>query len=118
MARIFYLHPERRNMQDVTKERKELDEQFETTGRNLQSIFTERQLNNNPGIHPVNGNYNLPGEDEEDDEREDDLVLGDEDEPNGDEEEFDVELDDELNEEDIDEDDLVIEADEDEEDDD
>jgi hypothetical protein len=105
-------------MQDVTKERKELDEQLETTGRKHQSIFTERQLTNHPDTHPVNGNYNLPDEDEDGDDREDDLVLGDEDEPSGDEEEFDVELDDELDEEDIDEDDLVIEADGDEEDDD
>ena len=118
MARLFYLHLERRNMQDVTKEGKELDEQFETTGRNHQSISIERQVFNNPNTHPVNGNYNLPDEDEDDDDTEDDLVLGDEDEPSGDEEEFDVELDDELDEEDIDEDDLVIEADDDGEDDD
>jgi len=104
-------------MQEALNERKELDEQFETIGRNPQGIFIERPLPASPDSHPVNGNYSLPDEDEEDDEdTEDDLILGDEDELSGDEEEYDVELDDELDEDDIDEDDLVIDADDDEED--
>jgi len=116
LARLFYLVIERRNMQDALNERKELDEQLETTGRNPQGIFIERPLSTSPDMHPVNGNYSLPDEDEEDDDdgTEDDLILGDEEELSGDEEEFDVELDDDLNEEDIDEDDLVIDADDDE----
>lgn len=114
MARLFYLLVERRNMQDALNERKELDEQLETIGRNPQGIFIERPLSTSPDAHPVNGNYSLPDEDEEDDDAtEDDLILGDEDELSGDEEEFDVELDDDLDEEDIDEDDLVIDADDD-----
>ena len=119
MARLFYLLVERRNMQDALNERKELDEQLETIGLNPQGIFIERPLSTSPDTHPVNGNYSLPDEDEEDDDdTEDDLILGDEDELSGDEEEYDVELEDDLDEEDIDEDDLVIDADEDEEEDD
>jgi hypothetical protein len=96
-------------MQDALDERKKLDEQFETTGRSPQGILIERP-STSPDTHPVNGNYSLPDEDE--DETEDDLILGDEDELSGDEEEYEIEVD-ELDEEDIDEDDLVIEADED-----
>lgn len=118
MARLFYPHNERRNMQDALNERKEPDEQFKTIGRNPQGIFIEQPMSTSPDTHPVNGNYSLPDEDDDDaDDTEDDLILGDEDEASGDEEEYDVELDDELNEEDIDEDDLVIEADDDEDDD-
>lgn len=116
MARLFYQYGERRNMQDALNERKELDEQLETIGRNPQGIFIERPLSTSPDTHPVNGNYSLPDEDEDDDDTEDDLILGDEDELSGDEEEYDVELEDDLDEEDIDEDDLVIDADEDEDD--
>ena len=55
-------------MQDASNERKELDEQFETIGRNPQGIFIERPLSTSPDTHPVNGNYSLPDEDEEDDD--------------------------------------------------
>ena len=48
-------------MQDALNESKELDEQLETTGRNIQGIFIERPLSTSPDTHPVNGNYNLPG---------------------------------------------------------
>jgi hypothetical protein len=97
-------------MQEALNERKELDEQLETTGRNPNGILIERP-STSADTHPVNGNYSLPDEDDAD--TEDDLILGDEDEVTGDEEEFDVELDDDLNEEDLDEDDLVINADDD-----
>jgi hypothetical protein len=99
-------------MQDALNERNELDEQLET-GRSSQRIFVERPLSTSPDAHPVNGNYSLPDEDD-DEETEDDLILGDEAELSGDEEEYDVELEDELDEDDIDEDDLVIKADDDE----
>ncbi len=97
-------------MRDGLNERNELDEQFNTVGRS-QGISVDRPLSTSPETHPVNGNYNLP--DEDDEETEDDLILGDEDELSGDEEEFEVELEDELDDEDIDEDDLVIKADDD-----
>ena len=101
-------------MQDGLKEHKELDEQFETMGRNHEGIFIERPLSTSSDTHPVNGNYTLPDEDEDDDDdTEDDLILGDEDELSGDEEEFEVEVDEDIDEEDIDEDDLVIDADDD-----
>lgn len=120
MARLFYPHIERRNMPDALNERKKLDEQLETTGRNPKGILIERPPTK-PDTQPVNGNYNLPDEDEDegDDDTEDDLILGNEEEVTGDEEEFDVELEEEMNEGEIDEDDLLIEADdEDDEDDD
>jgi len=65
----------------------------------------------NDEVKHVNGNYADPDEDEE---VEDDLVLGDEDQLEGDEEEFEVELDDtDLDEDDFDDDDLVIDTDDD-----
>ena len=67
--------------------------------------------------HPVNGNY-APDDEDEDDGDEDDLILGDEDEMVGDEEEFEVELDEDIDAEDVDEDDLVIDTEEDTEEDD
>jgi hypothetical protein len=104
-------------MQDALDERNELDEQFKKGGRTPKGIFIERPPSKSPDAHPVNGNYSLPDEDdddeEEDDETEDDLILGDENELSGDEEEFDVELEDDLDEDDIDENDLVIDADDD-----
>ena len=100
-------------MQDASNGRKELDEQLETTGRSPQRTFIERPLSINPDMHPVNGNYSLPDEDEDDDKTEDDLILGDEDELNGEEDEYEVELEDNVNDADIDEDDLVINADDD-----
>lgn len=69
-------------------------------------------------MKPVNGQH-LYNEDDDDDDVDDDddtveedLIIGDE-EAVGDEEEFDVELDDDLDEDDLDEDDLVIDADDD-----
>jgi len=99
-------------MQDALNERKELDEQFDMVGRASQRISLERSSSTSPETHPVNGNYSLPDEDD-DEKTEDDLILGDEDELSGDEEEYDVELADELDEDDIDDDDLVIKADDD-----
>ena len=63
----------------------------------------------------VNGNYADPDEDDDDDEEgEDDLVLGDEDALEGDEVEYEVELDDaDPDEDDINEDDLIIDTDDD-----
>jgi len=100
-------------MQEALEEQKNSDEQLKTTGRTPQGILIERPLSTSPDTHPVNGNYTLPDEDEEDDDTEDDLILGDEDELSGDEEEFEVEVDEDIDEEDIDEDDLVIDADDD-----
>jgi hypothetical protein len=112
LARLFYLAVQRRNMQDALNEHKELDEQLETTGRNPRGILIERP-STSPETHQVNGNSSLPDDDEDDAKTEDDLILGDEEEATGDEEEFDVELDDDLDDEDLDEDDLVIDADDD-----
>jgi hypothetical protein len=100
-------------MQETIDEQKNLDEQLETTGRTPQGILIERPLSTSSDTYPVNGNYTLPDEDENEDDTEDDLILGDEDELSGDEEEYEVEVDDELDDEDIDEDDLVIDADDD-----
>jgi hypothetical protein len=109
---------QRHTMQEALDEGKELDEQLETVGRNPIGILVERP-STSPDTHPVNGNYSLPDENEEDDDdTEDDLILGDEDEVTGDEEEFDVELEEDLNEDDLNEDDLVIDADDDEDEDD
>jgi hypothetical protein len=83
-------------------------------GRNPENVYIERPLPYSPDSRPVNGNYTP--DDEDDEVEEDDLILGDE-EATGDEEEFDVELADDLDEDDIDEDDLVIDSDDDFEDD-
>ena len=99
-------------MQDALDERNNLDEQFGTVGRTPQGIQIERPLSTSPDTHPLNGNYDLPDEDDGE-EKEDDLILGNEDELSGDEEEFEVEVDEDIDEEDIDEDDLVIDADDD-----
>lgn len=66
----------------------------------------------NTNVRPVNGKHTSLDE-EEDDANEDDLILGDESNAEGNEEEYDVELDDEFDEADIDEDDLVIDKDDD-----
>lgn len=84
-----------------------LDEQSET------EILLEKPFSTSPDSHPVNGNHSLPGENEDDDEVEEDLILGDEDQLEGDEEEYDVELEDDLEDVDIDDDDLVIGSDDD-----
>jgi hypothetical protein len=63
---------------------------------------------NDPNVKPLDEHL---ADDEDEDENEDDLILGDEDEAAGDEEEFDVELDDEIDDEDLNEDDLIIDAD-------
>jgi hypothetical protein len=100
-------------MQEAMDQQKKSDEQLETNGRTPQGILVERPLSTSSDTHPVNGNYTIPDEDEDDDEKEDDLILGDEDKLSGDEEEYEVEVDEELDEEDINEDDLVIDADDD-----
>lgn len=68
-------------------------------------------------MKPVNGQHLYDDDDDDDvddddDAVEEDLIIGDE-EAVGDEEEFDVELEDDLDEDDLDEDDLVIDADDD-----
>jgi len=78
------------------------------TGRNPKHI--DRPFSNSPENHPVNGNY-APDDEDEEDKVEEDLILGDEDEMVGNEEEFEVELDEGINEEDIDEGDLVLDTD-------
>ncbi len=66
-------------MQEAIDEQKNSDEQLETTGRTPQGILIERPLSTSSDTHPVNGNYTLPDEDENEDDTEDDLILGDED---------------------------------------
>lgn len=99
-------------MKDALNGRKKLDEQFETTGRSPKGILIERP-STSVNTHPVNGNYSLPDEDGDEEETEDDLILGNEEELTGDEAEYDVELEEEPGEEDVNEDDLVIDSDED-----
>ena len=70
----------------------------------------DRPFSNSPEDHPVNGNY-APDDEDDEDKVEEDLILGDEDELVGNEEEFEVELDEDINAEDIDEDDLVLDTD-------
>ena len=97
-------------MQDALNEPKKFDEQLKTIDRTPQGVLIERP-STSQDTHPVNGNYNLPDEDEDEDENtEDDLILGDEDELTGEEEEYDVELEEDPDAEDIYEDDLVIDA--------
>jgi hypothetical protein len=91
-------------MQDDLEKRNELGEQLEI---GPDGILIERPSDS---VNPVNGNYDP---DDEDETKEEDLILGDEDELNGDEEEFDVELEEDFDEDEIDEDDLVIDVDED-----
>ena len=76
------------------------------------NTLTDRLFATNPDTHPVNGNYTTPEDDDDDEAEEDDLILGDEDEA-GDEEEFDVELEDDDLDPEISEDDLVIDTDDD-----
>lgn len=90
----------------------------QTADRDGSEIFIERPVSTYPVTHPVNGNSAPEDDDDEDESEEEDLILGDEDKVTGDEEEFDVELEGDIDEADIDEDDLVIDTDDDEEDDD
>jgi hypothetical protein len=86
----------------------------------LENVFIERSFQNDQVKH-VNGNFVDPDDDEDDDEDdavEDDLILGDEDAMVGDEEEFEVDMDDDLGSDDIDDDDLIIDPDDDAEEDD
>ena len=82
--------------------------------RQIRNVLVEKPLLNDEVKH-VNGKYADPEEDEE--ETEDDLVLGDENELEGDEMEFEVEFEDDLNEDDIGEDDLILDTSDDTEDD-
>lgn len=83
------------------------DDSIPAFGHKPDGVFIESPLAS-PLIPPVNGNY---APDDEDDEVEDDLILGDEDELEGDEEEYEVELEEDADVDDIDEDDLVLDAD-------
>ena len=90
---------------------------FNDPGNNFEqtrNVLVEKPLLNDEVKH-VNGKYADPEEDEE--ETEDDLVLGDESELEGDEMEFEVELEDDLTEDDIGEDDLILDTSDDIEDD-
>lgn len=80
--------------------------------RNPYEINPERPLHDSPDYYPVNGKHG-PDDEDEDEADEDDLILGDADEAEGDEEEFEVLLDEDINEDDIHEDDLVIDSDDD-----
>lgn len=106
LARLFYIVLQRQFMQPL---KKNVDEQL-----TKDEILIEKPPFTRFETNPVNGNYNLPDEEDEEDEKEDDLILGDE-ELSGDEEEYDVELEDDIDEKDLDDDDLVIDADEEEE---
>jgi hypothetical protein len=78
-----------------------------TNNRDSHEIMVEKPLLNDEIKH-VNGKY--ADEDEEDDLTEDDLVLGDEDELEGDEMEFEIELEEDVDEENISEDDLILDT--------
>lgn len=102
---------------EITWDEKNLQEQNgeEILSNSSRNIIIEKPYSTD--AHPVNGNY-APEDEDEDDVEEDDLILGEE-ELVGDEEEFEVELEEDIDEDDLDEDDLVIDTDdEDEEDDD
>lgn len=79
----------------------------------IENSLIGKPLSARSETYPANRNYNTPGENDED--VEDDLILGDEDELSGDEEEYDVELEDDTDETDVSENDLVIDSDDDEE---
>ena len=103
--------------QDQEKEGESIT-RSQTTGRIPGEVFIEQPILNRPDTHPLNGKHG-PDDEDEDEAEEDDLILGDEDEA-GDEEEFDVELEEDFGGSEIDDDDLVIDSDdevEDEEDD-
>ena len=88
------------------------------SGPSPENDFIEKPLSTSSDTHPVNGNYApIDDEDDDDEAEEDDLILGDEDELEGDEEEYEVELEEDIDEEDLDEDDLVIDTDDDDEED-
>ena len=104
--------------QYLTNELDEKPEEFTTTAEGrTNGVFIEKPLSTYPDAHPVNGNY-APDDDDDEDDVEEDLILGDEDEVSGDEEEFDVELEEDVDVTDIDEDDLVIDTDDDDDEDD
>jgi hypothetical protein len=88
-------------------ENKALKEPGSNFNQHPTNVMVEKPLLNDDIKH-VNGKYADPEEDEE--ETEDDLVLGDENELEGDEMEFEVVLEDDLDEDDISEDDLVIDT--------
>jgi len=103
----------------LTNELDEKPEKITSMAENrTNEVFIEKPLSTYPDAHPVNGNYAPDDDDDDDDDVEEDLILGDEDEVSGDEEEFDVELEDDVDVTDIDEDDLVIDTDDDEDEDD
>jgi hypothetical protein len=77
----------------------------EMDNRNPENLFIETPFQK-AETKPVNGNHAA-------EDKEEDLILGDEDQLQGDEEEYDIELEDEMDEEDMDEDDLILDADDD-----
>ena len=90
---------------------KNFDEQL-----TVENSLIGKPLSTRSETYPVSRNYSAPGEDDDEDV-EDDLILGDEDELSGDEEEYDVELEDEIDEKDVSENDLVIDSDDEEDED-
>jgi hypothetical protein len=88
----------------------------EIRGQEMNAIQPGNVLIERPGneIPKVNGKH--APDDEDEDTEEDDLILGD-DEVEGDEEEFEIELEEDMDEADLDEDDLVLDTDDETEDD-
>ena len=74
--------------------------------RNPKDVFIESSPSQQAEIKPVNGRH-------AEDETEEDLILGDEDQLEGDEEEYDIVLEDESDEDDLDDDDLILDSDDD-----
>ncbi|MGZ5285687.1 MAG: hypothetical protein ACXWB9_00815 [Flavisolibacter sp.] len=96
------------------------DQNFEkeigVNGNISPNVFIEKPYSTGSDVHPVNGNYAPDDEDDDDDDgEEEDLILGDENEISGDEVEFEVELEEDIDAADLDEDDLVIDTEDDEE---
>src|SRR5437868_9488502 len=74
--------------------------------RNPKGIFIERPFQEGE-IKPVNGNHAA----NENENEEDDLILGNEDELEGDEEEYDIELEEDSDDLEMNDDDFVLDAD-------
>jgi hypothetical protein len=85
---------------------KGVNPESEMDSRNPKDIFIESSPYQKAEAKPVNGRH-------AEDEKEEDLILGDEDDLEGDEDEYDIVLEDESEDEDLDEDDLILDSDDD-----
>jgi hypothetical protein len=85
-----------------------INPETDMANRNPKGIFIESPFQQGD-IKPVNGNHAAI----ENENEEDDLILGNEDELEGDEEEYDIELEEDFDEDELNEDDLVLDADDD-----